>query len=346
MFAAIHNRFLRWRTRGSASHNDDGQRNQDAVQSLVHCSLQPMGDIGGGVYVMRHEIVLPMPFYSMDMDDDVLVWLQESSPFNIPEDMLEGLGFQCCVDHPGIDKTYYEGYFHALSLQREPVSSLHPRRGHIINKEAAPLRLHAFIEAMRRANAGWIQAIAKHLPNDGILRRLLEEGSVFADLAVQIHFGEGVDARHLAWHHDGPNSLLHMALSVRGNRVLHARLAQAPEEAEKHVSHVCSAGQVYLSSPYFFRHAVEYPTRRTYHDRIIAVQCRFLLQDTIMDEFFAAAHHTVDTFVSAQKIINMQLSGAASSECPLILPTMKDCLAVLQELQDGTSACGASRDNA
>ena len=42
-----------------------------------------------------------------------------------------------------------------------------------------------------------------------------------ADRAVQVHFGQGRDP---VWHNDGVNSVLHMALSVHGNRTLRTLL--------------------------------------------------------------------------------------------------------------------------
>ena len=133
---------------------------------------------------------------------------------------------------------------------------------------------------------------------------------LFCDCASQIHFGSGVKGENLGWHIDATNSLVHMALSVRGERSLHFRITE--EGAEPYVStffcssilfsfslpsrsssrcqqvlpmstvaSVCFSGQqlffsllrnsskglsipekagdVYISSPALFGHAVEYP---------------------------------------------------------------------------------------
>jgi hypothetical protein len=45
------------------------------------------------------------------------------------------------------------------------------------------------------------------------------------DLIRQLHAGSAVEKgrrKHMRWDVDGPNSLLHMAISVTGHRTLHS----------------------------------------------------------------------------------------------------------------------------
>lgn len=117
---------------------------------------------------------------------------------------------------------------------------------------------------------------------------------MFADVAAQVHCRDGIPDEEVGYHVDRGNSLLHLAVSVRGHRVLHAcgepadderegeeRVAAATEteggegaEGKPVIKFPQAPGDVYLSSPHFFPHGVEYPECPTWDSRIIAVQCR------------------------------------------------------------------------
>ena len=276
-------------------------------------------------------------------------------------------GFKRNVDHPTLpDHIYYEGYFHALPTSK-PALSLNPRSGMDFEKPAAPLRLRAFVEAVRRLNDSWIReafsGAASFLPRPlpgsteaggavdagsasssssssaaaaaaaaaagaaaaspaaptkasskraaststahhqdpvlGHLHKLYQRGMHFADLAVQVHFGDEVDAGHAAWHKDAINSSLHMALSLGGNRALHTKHVTNPADKSiaKHV-HWQQPGSVYVSSPYLFGHAVQYE-QCTWDTRIIAVQCRFLMQlEDLRQLSFAGEDALAETLAS------------------------------------------------
>jgi hypothetical protein len=121
---------------------------------------------------------------------------------------------------------------------------------------------------------------------------------MFADVAAQVHCRDAIPDEEVRYHVDRGNSLLHLAVSVRGHRVLHAcgepadderedekrvAAAEAGEGAEEEpqtkrhrpvIKFPQAPGDVYLSSPHLFLHGVEYPECPTWDSRIIAVQCR------------------------------------------------------------------------
>lgn len=192
-------------------------------------------------------------------------------------------GFHKCVDYPHLPQhRYYEGYFHTLAGTAGSVESMNPRLGVPIDKPAAPVALRALVECVRRELA---PALARALAaaGDGELARdfgsLVARGRHLADLAVQIHAGAPVRAHDVGWHTDGPNSLLHLALSIRGARALHARRTPTEDGAIGESVAWQRAGATYLSSPAAFEHGVEYPRAWRWRNRIIAVQVRFLLED-------------------------------------------------------------------
>ena len=162
---------------------------------------------------------------------------------------MHDLGFVQCVDHPSLPGHHYlEGYFHTLP-HAEPVLSVNPRSGGNMLKPAASLRLRAFAEGVRRANAEFLARMAAGFPENSVLRRLLETGRAFADLAVQIHWGQAVSSNDVAWHVDAPNSALHMAVSVHGHRTLKMKLRHPFElEPELHEESQ-EPGHVYVARP-------------------------------------------------------------------------------------------------
>lgn len=102
-----------------------------------------------------------------------------------------------------------------------------PRYGYDFDKPSGPLRLTAFLEALRRTNATWTENMKTELSKlkstnlaAGALLHLLADNRHFADLSSQIHFGDEVPSKRANFHNDGPNSALHVALSINGRRSL------------------------------------------------------------------------------------------------------------------------------
>ena len=89
----------------------------------------------------------------------------------------------------------------------------------LFRKPPAPIELVSFIEAFQRLNS--FQELSSLIPDKTIiLYKLLTWKAHFRDLSVQIHFGEGLEKKHIIWHHDSPYSLIHMGISILGKRQL------------------------------------------------------------------------------------------------------------------------------
>jgi hypothetical protein len=207
------------------------------------------------------------------MEPDVLAYLQSAEIFCVPEATLERVGFTRCVDNPAIpNHRYYEGYFHGLATPK-PVPSMNPRKGGDMAKPAAPKQVRAFLKAFRDVNARWMRDCCDGKNESSqFLTQLLDNSCFFSDLAIQVHFGEPIAGKDIGWHRDGVNSILHMALSVRGERSLWYGDGDRDEVAPQ------KEGNVYITSPFALMHAVEYPPC-TWDTRVVAVQCRLLMDD-------------------------------------------------------------------
>ena len=117
---------------------------------------------------------------------------------------------------------------------------------------------------------------------------------MFADCAVQVHYGDAVEPPgRLGWHSDAPNSLIHMAIALRGRRALHSRLKHTAEGRREHVVEWQEPGCVYVTSPTCFEHAVEYP-ECSYTNRVVAVQTRLLVNEEELYTGFASENQERD----------------------------------------------------
>lgn len=276
----------------------------------------------------------PVTMQGARLDDDLLAYLQAEPMFNSDEaSMVAVHGFNRCIDHPGIPgHIYYEAYRHGLpnggSNAPCQLGAADPRTGRIMDKPAAPLRFRAFLQAFRDANSAWLRDVlavgfaGQTLPD--------EMASPFVDIAVQSHHGEGVPEKHAVWHSDAPNSLLHMAVSLRGKRTLHCLLGDendTPADCLKIHAYPQHAGCVYVSSPFGFEHAVEYSDTRHsaggqagqsaldagtngWEDRILAVQCRFSFSQASMEKLESSqlrAELLTSVTEALSKAVNLQM---------------------------------------
>lgn len=297
---------------------------------------------------------VPVSLRTATLEPALLEYLQrEMALCGATQDQLPDLGFYAARDYPRLPRhTYFEGYFHATPPNAAaggpadpqppggpptedpqggpfPFRSLNPRYFFEMHKPAAPRALRAFFEAVRRRLTPRLLAAldaCADAPLAKPLRRLVEGGRHFADLAIQVHAGQGVRGGHLGWHTDTVNSTLHLALSLRGERALHSHRAPTDDPGPEAVQTVVewqAPGDVYVSSPAFFAHAVEYP-RTAWRDRIIAVQARFLFDMREFEELHSVGRDS-DVEVMGH------LSGALAA-APVDLPSLAELQTVEAEL--------------
>jgi len=176
-----------------------------------------------------------------------------------------------------------EGYFHG-GLGNDPIKSLKPRDGQWMDKPAAPPRLRAFVQATKAKNEKLLKEIAGTFPEGSAMKRLLDQGEAFQDIAVQVKYGESVAGGHLAYHVDTFKSVFHMAVAITGTRTLYLQHLDG-DNVVKCASDL-DPGTVYISSPTAFTHAVGHGDLKR-KSRIVAVQCRIGMTPDDYHELFA-----------------------------------------------------------
>lgn len=272
-----------------------------------------------------NEPFIPSAVVRMQLEPGLVDLLQSNEAFSKPlptetthdDDTMEALGYDGPLnDGPHMPRKthiYHEGYYHALDSRHkqqqplgidDPIESMNPRYGHPMQKPAAPRTLRAFLFAFKKVNHDWLQKLITKLDIP-----FLTMETAFADCAAQSHYGEEVrisPSKPGGWHFDSGNSILHLAITLSGERYLHfqhhsetnetanhdeeqQRQQQEQKDEEKkqnkdkqdwaqdHYDRLKNTtGNVYLTSPSAFKHAVEY-TQCDFPNRILALQCRTLL---------------------------------------------------------------------
>merc|ERR1712142_617956 len=168
-----------------------------------------------------------------------------------------------------------EGYFHGRS-EPNSIKSLNPRNGKNMNKPAGPARIRAFIQATRQKNEKLLAKVAACFDEKSSIRKLFESENIFCDIAIQIRYGSGILGQELQWHLDSFNSMLHMAVALHGVRTLHSKTKKENSNLVTKYENIQRPGDVYLSSPAAFEHAVGHNTVER-GDRVVAMQCRVLV---------------------------------------------------------------------
>ena len=255
------------------------------------------------------------------MDPKVLEFILEDEWLQKSDQELLKCGFNKTVDNPYLDANYYlEGYFHGLE-ENTTISSLNPRRIPFrqIEKPAAPPRLRAFIRATQQKNQHILSRISECFEENSTMKQLAEQGNMFCDVAIQIRYGTEVTYEHVNWHLDTFNSMLHMALSLQGSRQLYAKKVKE-DGSSKVYCNTQTPGDVYLSSPAAFKHAVGHKTVRR-EDRIVAIQCRILMTldeySNILSEYVMKPEHPR---IALDKIANLLV------EQTFVLPDLKEII--------------------
>lgn len=270
---------------------------------------------------------LSIAIRTAEISPELLAYLQSSDILTCAESALAGKGFFECCDQPRCpDHVYYEGYFHGLDTPL-PVESMNPRLGDNMQKPAAPIEFRAFAAALRSKNADWIQECCAGDTGLALLFQQLNVANcAFADLAVQVHYKQEIPERLIGWHRDAVNSTLHCAVSLRGARTLHARVADSAVGPYEVVTLPQQAGNVYVACPYAFGHAVQYPAS-DWAARTVAVQLRWLLTQAQHMQLSAAC-------TPAETCELLRTVSTALCSARLAMPT-------LQEVQDQAARLSA-----
>eukprot|EP00579_Thalassiosira_antarctica_P024248 CAMPEP_0201985660 /NCGR_PEP_ID=MMETSP0904-20121228/87784_1 /ASSEMBLY_ACC=CAM_ASM_000553 /TAXON_ID=420261 /ORGANISM="Thalassiosira antarctica, Strain CCMP982" /LENGTH=175 /DNA_ID=CAMNT_0048539397 /DNA_START=56 /DNA_END=583 /DNA_ORIENTATION=- len=167
-----------------------------------------------------------------------------------------------------------------------------------------------------------------------VLAKWIDKGFHFGDLSVQIHYGRGNEEKltsGAAWHADAENSLLHLAVTLSGSRVLHSKRIQAhanttlrrPKRQEPtEVLERQEPGDVYLSSSTLMRHAPQF-FDTDYSTRVIAIHARILYTSADIEHFRRV--RTRDSWERLTNVLantlaaaNLQIPSLAQAESRLL----------------------------
>eukprot|EP00604_Paraphysomonas_vestita_P003062 CAMPEP_0174817874 /NCGR_PEP_ID=MMETSP1107-20130205/433_1 /TAXON_ID=36770 /ORGANISM="Paraphysomonas vestita, Strain GFlagA" /LENGTH=200 /DNA_ID=CAMNT_0016028969 /DNA_START=150 /DNA_END=748 /DNA_ORIENTATION=- len=169
---------------------------------------------------------------------------------------------------------------------------------------------------------------------------ILEENRHFADIAVQLHYGEEIGEDIARYHVDALNSLLHLGLSIHGDRNLLWKGSDHPSE-NKDDYHVISAPQsagcLYLSYPVAMQHSPLYP-QSNWETRVIAVQSRCLLTQADLETYGSIVTNDFPQILDVvyEAIQNGFLSNPEDQSSERIVfttPTLEEILEVERELR-------------
>ena len=217
----------------------------------------------------------------------------------------------------------YEGYYHSMPVADDIYSrNPNPLIGVDFMKPAATASLRSFFIAFRRVNRNIFEPLQEALfsssrkrcptnPEQDIcyfLASWIKQGKVFGDLSVQIHYGEGNDKRFgQGWHVDAENSLLHLAVTFRGSRILHSKRCREDHGLADEILEPQHAGDVYLTSSALMVHAPKFFST-SFEDRVIAVHARILYTTAELQQF--RKYKTEESWTSLTSILAEHLSRA------------------------------------
>ncbi len=145
------------------------------------------------------------------------------------------------------------------------------------------------------------------------------------DCSIQLHYGDKIDKDSVRFHNDGPNSIIHLGLSISGQRTLLAAGGSTsdPDFFSLHQFQQ-TPGSVYVSSPFAMKHGPQYPNS-SWKNRIIAVQCRILCTENDLKEFYKSDKD--------QDIVEVMTAIANAFRVhPIEIPTFSEVQRVAEEL--------------
>jgi len=284
------------RSKSKTSGKQHGQAATKVVGSLVH-------QIEYGVQST------PMVMIRSSLDEKLLQRFLEEHLYSCAEDELKNIqGLENRVKEPVF---VYEGYYHSLQTNKNVFSkNPNPLIGKDEHKPAAAPFTRAFFDAFRVVNKDVFDTLRENLvkasgfketQNEDVsymLAKWIERGHHFGDLSVQIHYGRGNEEKLVsgqAWHTDAANSLLHLAVTLRGYRILHSRrikplnntTIRRPIQGQQPVEvfENQQPGDVYLSSSTLMQHAPQF-FDSDYESRSIAIHARFLYTSADVNTFY------------------------------------------------------------
>jgi hypothetical protein len=233
----------------------------------------------------------------------------------------------------------YEGYYHSLPTSQTVYSkNPNPFIGTDFDKPAATPFTRAFYQAFRSVNKEIFDTLKYNLleastfkatGNDdvcSVLAQWIDKGYHFGDLSIQIHYGQGNEQKlksGVAWHQDAENSLLHLSVTLRGERVLHSKRIRRnlnklrslmKNEKPTEVLEVQQPGNIYLSSSTLMNHAPQF-FDTNYSTRVIAIHARILYTSSDVDYF-----RKVRTKESWDKLTNVLANTLVAAD--LKVPTL------------------------
>ena len=285
----------------------------------------------------------PLVMIQTKLDDQLLQRFLKEHLYSCQEDELNSYpGLDNRVKHPVY---VYEGYYHSLlSSQTFYSKNPNPLIGTDFDKPPASDFTRAFFEAFRVVNKEVFDTLRQNLIDASafdatgnedvcyVLAQWIEKGRHFGDLSIQIHYGEGNESKltsGVAWHQDAENSLLHLAVTLRGERVLHSKrmrrrdigknnnlrpLGKQHELQLEEVFETQKPGNVYLSSSTLMNHAPQF-FDTDYKSRVIAIHARILYTSAEVNHF-----RKVRTKQSWDKLTSILADTLAAAD--LSVPTL------------------------
>jgi hypothetical protein len=317
-----------------------------------------------------------VPLHPIDrgVDDTPLVMIRSQLPDDLLQRFLLEHLYSCDEDGlnavPELDNRVkppvyvYEGYYHSLPTSGTVYSkNPNPLIGRDFDKPAAAPFTRAFFQAVRTVNRDVFDTLSERLleasssscPSNHngtqpdvevscLLARWIRTGRHFGDLSVQIHYGKGNQdklASGRAWHTDAANSLLHLAVTLRGHRTLHSKrrrgevssdtttdsfgLRREPHQRRnpEEVLEDQRPGSVYLSSSTLMTHAPEF-FDTSHESRSIAIHARLLYTSREVNRFYEV--RTPESWAAMTKVLAEALSHAR-----LRVPTLAQVESTLVE---------------
>lgn len=129
-------------------------------------------------------------------------------------------------------------------------------------------------------------------------------------------------------------------MAIQGGRALHSKRSRARDGEVEEVIEWQAPGDVYISSPSFFEHAVQYKQAYRWSKRCIAIQARLLFDQAEFVDLMKAESQEAGTY---------QWLGAFSrslASTPVELPTLNEVRAVEAELAEQEAEVALSEDEA